>query len=149
MTRNKTHASVLAILKRTLPVLGIAGATLMPAACKKPLVQHDTTYTWGANNWDTETMQHNLVASADSAEVRYVYMLNDGESFTGLPLTPLFKVINDAISAVPKENLHKIRGAGELTEVSMKKNDPEYMRDSTALANLGFKFKRVLYVNYR
>lgn len=149
MTRNKTLAPVLAILKRTLPVLGLAVATLLPAACKKAEPpHHDTTYMWGYNNWEPVSLGVNVVASADSTLVDRVYLQNDGESLEGMHTTALLKALNSVIDVVPIENKHKIRGAGTLNEIGIS-ND-QNRQDSIILANMGFKFGKVRYgQNYR
>ena len=134
-------------LKRILPMLGIAGATLLPVACKKPLVQHDTTYTWNPYDWNTVKLGTAAAASADSAEVRYVFLKNDGTSFEGCPTTLVLKSINKVINYVAPENQHKIRGAGTLNEIGVG-SDQERL-DSTKLANMGFKFGKVRHGNYR
>lgn len=122
----------------------IAGMPVFAASCDKEPQYHDTTYVWGINNWKLETMQQNVTASADSADVRYVYLLNDGEPMLGLPTSTILKVLNQVIDVVPSENRHKVRGAGTLDNVGIC-NEQDY-RDSVALAQLGFKFGRVAHL---
>ena len=75
-------------LKRIIPMAAIAGATLIPnASCTKEPPQHDTTYVWGYGNWKNVRPANRVAASADSVNVRYVYLLNDGTPLSGAPTT--------------------------------------------------------------
>lgn len=131
-------------LKRLIPMAMIAGMPLLSTSCEKEPPYHDTTYVWGIDNWKLETMQQNVTASADSADVRYVYLQNDGEPLLGLPTSTILKVLNQVIDVVTPENRHKVRGAGTLDNVGIG-SEQDY-RDSVALAQLGFKFGRVAHL---
>jgi len=61
-------------------VVAVAATTVL-AACKKkdePIVQHDTTYEFNQDNAFDVCTSSKIKASADSAQVRYVYLLTTG-----------------------------------------------------------------------
>ena len=134
--------------KKTLPYklkLTVAiGLPLLLGACNKTDPRHDTTYVWGENDWSQIWPADKVAASADSASVRYVYLLNNGVSFNGKSVTLLLNQLNIVMNDINPENRHKIRGAGILNEVTMGQ-EQEYL-DSIKLANMGFKFGRVYHM---
>ena len=128
----------------------VAGSTIFFGAChKKPLPepQHDTTYVWGKNNWSAvQPLDQKVPASADSASVRYIYLLNDGNSWTGTPTSWILRNLNMIIEPVSLENRHKVRGAGTLHDVGILQDKD--VLDSIALSQMGFQFGMVHYGNY-
>ncbi len=132
-------------LRRVLPILGFAGATL--AGCSKDdepaIQQHDTVYNWGrfdiSQVWPTD----NINASADSVEVRRVILqLNDSQWGSdkdgkyGLDdrwildeyVTPIWNNIKES-------NRHKVMFRGDAWNVS-KPITPEDWRAFDSLENV-------------
>lgn len=128
-------------MKKRFAFLGALIATFIISACNKTELQHDTTYTWGKHYWTEVWPADKVAASADSASVRYVYLLNDGKSFEGTSTTITWRNLNKIIENVTPKNRHKIRGAGILNEIST--GTEQNYQDSIKLANMGFKFGRV------
>ena len=65
-------------LFKKLPL--VAAAAIVLAGCKKdedPVVQHDTTYTFNKND-GSNISPNKIKASADSVEVRYIYLVPTG-----------------------------------------------------------------------
>ena len=145
----KFHTVIPYKLKRLIPMAMIAGMPVFAASCDKEPPHHDTTYVWGLDNWDANVFGPRVAASADSADVRYVYLLNDGRSLGGAPTSTILELMNRIIDFTPPENQHKIRGAGTLNNTSMERNNQQYIQDSIALVKLGFDFGKVLYGNPR
>ena len=138
-------------LKNILPMAVIAGSTIFFGACHKkpvPEPQHDTTYVWGIENWSAvQPLDQKVPASADSTSVRYVYLLNDGNSLDGLSTSWVLRNMNKIIEHVAVNNRHKIRGAGTLNEVGVL--DYQARQDSVTLAQMGFQFGKIRYGNYK
>ena len=137
--------------KKTLPyklkLTAAIGLPLLLGACNKTDPRHDTTYVWGKNNWSAvKPLDQKVPVSADSASVRYVYLLNDGKSWTGTPTSWILKNLNNIIEHVAPENRHKIRGAGTLHDVGIGQDKD--VSDSVSLAKMGFKFGKVHYGSY-
>lgn len=107
-------------LKRLIPMLGLAGATLLPTACEKDdeISMHDTTYMWGRNYWDEVWPADNVCASADSVQVRHVILRNNG-SYWGDAYTceDIRKELTNIINNVTPANRHKLKGSGKLSAV--------------------------------
>lgn len=137
-------------LKNLLPMAVVAGSTIFFGACHKkpvPEPQHDTTYVWGIDNWSAvQPLDQKVPASADSASVRYIYLLNDGNSLQGAPTSWILKNMNMIIEQVVPQNRHKIRGAGTLHDVGILQDKD--VLDSIALAKMDFQFGKVHYGNY-
>ena len=137
-------------LKWTLPILGIAGASLL-AGCNKddeptPPGLHDTVYTWD------DVLNIPIVdvcMSADSANVRYVMLRYDGGGLNMSVTTLKDFLQNRVISEVTLQNQYKIRGTGEIPSVIMGAQNGEKLRrskaDSTWLANFGFTLINPVY----
>lgn len=113
-------------LRRAIPILGIAGATMF-GGCKKnnmDVPQHDTVYTFGIDDITQIWPADNVRASADSASVRYVILKLDGKSWRhafnedGI----IYYYMNPMMDAVGKNN-HKLRGGG--TFVNLREENPE------------------------
>ena len=138
---------VLLILKRIVLIAMTAVMLMFTTSCEKEPQYHDTTYVWGINNWDPTVFGPRIAASADSTEVRYVYLLNDGQTMEGASTLAVLKMINMMIDMTSLENRDKIRGAGTLNDVGMKRDVAQSIQDSVALAQMGFKFGKVLYGN--
>lgn len=136
-------------LKRYIPIAVVALCMFM--SCNKggqnvPL--HDTTYVWGIENWSAvQPLDEKVPSSADSASVRYVFLLNDGVSLDGLSTSWVLRNMNMIIERVAPENRHKIRGAGTLNEVGIL--GLECVQDSITLAQMGFTFGNVRYGSFR
>ena len=124
-------------LKRVVPILGLAGASLF-TACEKPAEpdpRHDTIYNWTPYNMSTALSPSRIRASADSALVRYVILNYDAEpGIAGFyPVTGLRTVMQGYIDSVSPANQHKVRGGGTLGCII---TDPT---DSLWLVDFGFK----------
>ena len=139
--------TLLIVPKRFVPIAMIAFILIFATSCEKELQYHDTTYVWGINNWDPAVFGPRIAASADSTEVRYVYLLNDGQSMEGAPTSAVLRMINMMTDMTPPENREKIRGAGTLNDTSMRRDVALFIQDSVALAQMGFKFGKVHYGN--
>ncbi len=125
-------------LKTFVPALGLAGASLL-SGCEQQnepvLKQHDTVYTFGNYDWFTNEEQEQIVASADSATVRYVIFESDGKPFSGTPVSNIRVFLNRPLKKMTEENKKKVKGCGILSEVVMNS-----VEDSIYLANMGFVF---------
>lgn len=134
-------------MKKVFVLLFALIAAFMFSACNKTAPQHDTTYVWGKNNRSAvKPLDQKVPVSADSASVRYVYLLNDGRSWTGTPTSWLLNNLNNIIEHVAPENRHKIRGAGTLHDVGILQDKD--VSDSVSLAKMGFKFGKTHYGSY-
>ncbi len=141
-----------AFLKRALPVLGFAGATLF-TSCEKeePTIPlHDTTYVWGAQNLTQIFPTDNVVASADSTSVRTVYLHSDGVWGSGLSMTELREwILEPVLNDIPKHNRHKIKGAGIISGHVFRTDDKQMFtkqyEDSVWLSKMGFIIKDPIY----
>ena len=154
--RNKTNLSVIkkksTFLKRALPVLGFAGATLF-TSCEKdePTIPlHDTTYVWGANNMTQIFPTDNVVASADSTSVRTVYLHSDGVWGWVLNMTELREwVLEPVLNDIPEHNRHKIKGSGIINQPTFRTDDKQMFtkqyEDSVWLSKMGFIIKDPIY----
>lgn len=124
-------------IKTLIPALGLAGASMF-SACEsnEPVIkQHDTIYTFGPGNWFDAQEKQNIIASADSATVRYVILESSGESFHGGGSSVIVSNIIILLDKIPETNKNKLKGAGILREMTIDSQE-----DSTYLANMGFKF---------
>ena len=136
-------------IKRLIPMLGLAGAAMVMPGCEKtpiqqhmvmpgcektPIQQHDTVYIWGAFDWKNIWPADNVRASADSAEVRYVILQNDGNGFTTIYDYELKSDLERLLFEVDAKNRHKVRGNGNIWHLTLT-ND-EYRK---WLENFGFK----------
>lgn len=123
-------------LKALIPALGLAGASIF-SACERdePIPQHDTIYTFGPERWLTEQEKQNIIASADSATVRYVILENNGNSYNNGTVRVTALNMKNLIKKIPAENQQKVKGSGILREMTINSQE-----DSTYLANMGFKF---------
>lgn len=154
-------------LKQIIPMAIIAGATLLPAACRKtnpeqqrnvqqsteqqptqptqPVEEphHNTTYIWGKHYLDNVYPADKITKSVDSTLVDIVFLENDGSSWEGSPTTLVLKYVNKIIDDVKSENKHKIRGAGTLNDVYLR--DEQARQDSITLSKMGFNFGNVFY----
>lgn len=122
-------------LKTLIPALGLAGASLFSACdSKEPVQQHDTIYYFGLKWFDAQERQ-NIVASADSATVRYVVLESNGEPYYGLGTSSIRIDLQKLLQKIPEENLYKMRGSGILRDVTIQTKE-----DSIYLTNFGFVF---------
>ena len=123
-------------LKTLIPVLGLAGASMF-SACERnePIPQHDTIYTFGPGEWFTLQEQQNIIASADSAAVRYVILESDGKTCNGSTVRVPAGNMKLLINKIPAEKQQKVKGSGILRNMTINSQE-----DSTYLANMGFKF---------
>ena len=140
-------------LKRALPVLGLAGATLF-TSCEKdePTIPlHDTIYVWGTNNMTQIFPTDNVVASADSTSVRTVYLHSDGVWWGGaFNMNELREwVLEPVLNDIPERNRHKIRGAGIINGPLFRTDDKQMFtkqyEDSVWLSKMGFIMKDPIY----
>lgn len=123
-------------IRTLIPALVLAGASMF-SACERdePIPQHDTIYTFGRGNWfDTEEKQ-NIIASADSATVRYVILESDGKTYYGGTVRVSALNMKKLIKQIPAEKQQKVKGSGILRNMTINSQE-----DSTYLANMGFKF---------
>ncbi len=120
-------------LKRAVPILGLAGASLF-TACEEPYLQHDTVYNWNIDNMLTALSSSQIRASADSATVRYVILNYNAKPGLGGYLSCLGTrlMIQEHIDSVSPANQHKVRGSGTLGCSGVEP------ADSLWLSNLGF-----------
>ena len=103
--------------KSVLFLLALAGAGMF-TACEKDEPMHDTTYMWGRNYWDEVWPADKVRASADSVQVRYVILKNNGSNWGGaLTAEEIRDYLLMTINEVPSVNRHKLKGAGKLTWV--------------------------------
>ena len=123
-------------LKTLIPVLGLAGASMF-SACERnePIPQHDTFYCLSSSRWFTLQEQQNIIASADSAAVRYVILESDGKTCNGSTVRVIALNMKKLIKQIPAEKQQKVKGSGILREMTIDSQE-----DSTYLANMGFKF---------
>ena len=123
-------------LKTLIPILGLAGASMF-SACERdePIPQHDTIYTFGYGEWFDAEEKQNIVASADSATVRYVILENNGDTYNRSTVRLLAGNMKLLINKIPVEKQQKVKGSGILREMTINSQE-----DSTYLANMGFKF---------
>ena len=89
--------------------------------------QHDTTYTFGFQNFGLTDAQ--VQASADSSQVRNVILQSDEKSMCGISSTRLRTLFLDSKFAVPS----KVKGRGSLNHLWIE-NKP----DSLWLVQHGF-----------
>lgn len=123
-------------LKTLVPVLGLAGASMF-SACERnePIPQHDTFYCLSSSRWFTLQEEQNIIASADSAAVRYVILESDGKTYYGGTVRVTAGNMKLLIKRIPAEKQHKVKGSGILRNMTINSQE-----DSTYLANMGFKF---------
>lgn len=123
-------------IKTLIPILGLAGASIF-SACERnePIPQHDTFYCLSSSRWFTLQEQQNIVASADSAAVRYVILESDGKTYYGSTVRVTAFNMKLLIKKIPAEKQQKVKGSGILREMTINSQE-----DSTYLANMGFKF---------
>ena len=123
-------------LKTLIPALGLAGASMF-SACERdePIPQHDTIYTFGRGNWFDAEEKQNIIASADSAAVRYVILESDGKTYYGGTVRVSAFNMKLLINKIPAEKQQKVKGSGILRNMTINSQE-----DSTYLANMGFKF---------
>ena len=123
-------------IKTLIPILGLAGASMF-SACERnePIPQHDTIYTFGSGEWFDAEEEQNIIASADSATVRYVILENNGKTYNGSTVRVTAGNMKLLINKIPVEKQQKVKGSGILREMTINSQE-----DSTYLANMGFKF---------
>lgn len=123
-------------IKTLIPILGLAGASMF-SACERdePIPQHDTIYTFGRGNWFDAQEEQNIIASADSATVRYVILESDGKTYHGGTVRVTAGNMKLLIKRIPAEKQQKVKGSGILRNMTINSQE-----DSTYLANMGFKF---------
>ena len=78
---------------------------------------------WGVSNWTNIWPADNICASADSAEVRYVILQNDGNGFTKIYDYQLKAELERVITQVDHKNRHKVRGKGDLWHLTITHED--------------------------
>lgn len=123
-------------IKTLIPILGLAGASMF-SACERdePIPQHDTIYTFGPERWLTEQEEQNIVASADSATVRYVILENSGKTYNRSSVGIIAFNMQLLIKRIPAEKQQKVKGSGILRNMTITSQE-----DSIYLTNMGFKF---------
>ena len=121
--------------KSLLFLLALAGAALF-TACEKDEPMHDTTYMWGRSYWEEIYPADKVRASADSVQVRYVILKNNGTNWGGgYTAEEIRDYLLMTINEVPSVNRHKLKGAGKLTWVK-EGGDPTA---KAWLENFGFQ----------
>ncbi len=123
-------------LKRIVPILGLAGASLF-TACEEPDLQHDTIYNWNIADMSAIYPTNHAAISADSAQVRTVF-LNYTETPTPTNVLDMDvrTLMEKTVAGAKPENQYKIRGSGEIPTVHV--TSPE---DSAWVLNFGFKVR--------
>lgn len=123
-------------LKTLIPALGLAGASMF-SACEsnEPIPQHDTFYCLNSSRWFTLQEEQNIIASADSAAVRYVILESDGKTYNRSSVGIIAFNMQLLIKRIPAEKQQKVKGSGILRNMTITSQE-----DSTYLANMGFKF---------
>lgn len=123
-------------IKTLIPILGLAGASIF-SACERnePIPQHDTIYTFGPERWFTLQEEQNIIASADSATVRYVILENNGKTYNRRSVGIIAFNMQLLIKRIPAEKQQKVKGSGILREMTIDSQE-----DSIYLTNMGFKF---------
>lgn len=123
-------------IKTLIPALGLAGASMFSACnSNEPVQQHDTIYYFGPGKWFDAQEKQNIVASADSATVRYVILENDGKTYNRGTVRLTAGNMKLLINKIPSEKQQKVKGCGILREMTINSQE-----DSIYLANMGFKF---------
>lgn len=125
----------------------IAGASWFTSCKDYDFSMHDTKYYWGLRpeigpghnlqqiyNPRTNGPTAEVIASADSAQVRYVIFQHTDEDLSGVKGKEIRLYMESIYNKVPQVNRQKIRGGGELQGIVI--TDPA---DSLWLANFGFK----------
>ena len=142
-------------LQRTLPILGIAGASLL-AGCNKddeptPPGLHDTVYTWNVDDMSRILPPTDICMSADSANVNRVILQNTDKSGQGYFIGELRDIFeNQILEYVSPENQHKVRGRGEIRGYMVDRgygNLTANVNDSLWLVHFGFVLKSPVSVN--
>lgn len=130
----KTHK--MKRLKTLIPALGLTGASMF-SACKsnEPIPQHDTLYCLSSARWFTLQEEQDIVASADSATVRYVILESDGKTYNRTSVGIIAFNMKLLINDIPSEKQQKVKGCGILRNMTITSQE-----DSIYLANMGFKF---------
>ena len=149
-------------LKRVVPILGLAGASLFTACHQEPIIQHDTIYTWDRREYykighagfgyadsALSTLPQRVRASADSALVRNVIL--EFADTALLPTATYFAVasnirhviVDSILAPIAPENRAKVRGRGEIDALvlDLDQNDP----DSIWLTDFGYTLTNVRY----
>jgi len=152
---------------------GIALGTMMPTSCVEIYVEnpieerkqdtqeqkrgddvaqdtlnhHNTTYIFGYNNLSQILPPDNVIKSLDSLDVDTVFLKCDGNSWGG---TSLSRICSRCIFAVTNQltdkQAAKVRGAGVLHNITITSD--AMVQDSIKLANMGFEFGKIYYLNY-
>jgi hypothetical protein len=114
------------VLKALLFIAPIAGFT----ACEKPPVdpvQHDTEYKFGVMNAQSVFESQNLKLSTDSAQVRNVYLVPDGDWKNG----NIHNMIHQGL--VPTFGISpKVKGKGNFEHLGVNESD------SLLLVSMGY-----------
>ena len=103
--------------KNVLFLLALAGVALL-TACEKDEPMHDTTYLWGRNYWKEVYPTDKINASADSVQVRYVILRNNGANWgNAYTAEEIRDNLLPIINGIKQSNMHKIKWTGKLTWV--------------------------------
>ena len=96
-----------------LVVLSTIAAPVFTSCEKdKPLVQHDTYLTFGVDHQNEIFPPEKLQAHIDSAEVRNIYIISDGEYWGGMSTTAIRIGLLEQVFSMSS----KIKSGGELGE---------------------------------
>lgn len=131
-------------LKRALPILGLAGASMF-AACDKqekeiPVPLHDTVYEWGMHNMANMLPSGPIKASADSASVRYVIIKCSGDWGYAFSTKNVREHWIEPLFARPRpENVHKIKGAGYMYRLVLTTANEADDEHAQFLKDFGFE----------
>ena len=153
-------------IRRAMPILGLAGASLLPCACSKdkepvnpeqPVApvdtvdnRYDVTVNWGYSTY-LERLTPTIAAAAANPDVRYVILESDGSNWGGaLTVSDLRNILVqpmiDACAVAP----NKLKHQGTIYRPSIHgRTSEEYkqqQQDSAFLANLGYSLVDPLYV---
>ena len=81
----------------------IAGMPFVPISCCKEDPHHNTTYVWGYDYWTEIWPADKVKASADSTQVDFVILKNDGEPFQGRTTSTIMKQLNTVLYMIDND----------------------------------------------
>ena len=140
-------------LKRVVPILGLAGASLFTACHQEPIIQHDTIYTWDRREYykighasfgyadsALSTLPQRVRASADSPQVRNVFLRFENKPAEMMPhewfvldMDMRDRIEDSILAPIPQQNRYKVRGMDTIKRLVIW--EPA---DSAWLADFGY-----------
>lgn len=112
-------------IRRALPILGIAAGSMFMSSCSNDepdVPMHDTTYTWGYDNFRDPQLPAKIRASADSASVRNIILKSDGVSWGSAynENEIRYLIVEPLIQAGGEQNRHKFKGTGTIKHINIE-----------------------------